>query len=122
MEPIFPLDEEVVNRYCGYPVCVVMNDGRRHVGILSSCGGGKLLLNSEAGSVEANVTQIQPKVSKKKKGGKGKSEGAHKSGQPNAQTQSYPYDPYYYGPDPYYPWGGALALDFALVAFLFLLL
>jgi hypothetical protein len=122
MEPIFPLHEEVVNRYCGYPVCVVMNDGSRHVGILSSCGSGKLLLNAEAGSVEANVTQVQPKVSKKKKGGKGKTEGAHKSGQPHAQTQSYPYDPYYYGPDPYYPWGAALALDFALVAFLFLLL
>lgn len=122
MEPIFPLHEEVVNRYCGYPVCVVMNDGRRHVGILSSCGGGKLLLNAEAGSVEANVTQVQPKFSKKKKGGKAKTGGAHKSGQPHAQTQSYPYDPYYYGPDPYYPWGGALALDFALVAFLFLLL
>ncbi|WP_419871783.1 hypothetical protein [Candidatus Pristimantibacillus sp. PTI5] len=122
MEPIFPLHEEVVNRYCGYPVCVVMQDGSRHIGILSSCGGGKVLLNAEAGGLEANVTQLQAPVSKKKKGGKGKKELPQQSVQPQAQTQAYPYDPYYYGPQPYYPWGGALALDFALIAFLFLLL
>lgn len=123
MERIFPLNEEVVNQFCGYPVCVVMNDGTRHVGILSSCGGGKVQLNAGAGGTEASVTQAQPQVSKKKKGVKGKTEGAHKSsGQSAAQTQSYPYDPYYYGPQPYYPWGGALALDLALIAFLFLLL
>ncbi|MDQ8738166.1 hypothetical protein [Paenibacillus sp. LHD-38] len=122
MEPIFPLHEEVVSRYCGYPVCVVMNDGSRHVGILSSCGGGKVLLNADAGGIEANVTQVQTTVSKKKKGVKGKTELQHKSAAPQAQTQAYPYDPYYYGPQPYYPWGAALALDFALIAFLFLLL
>ncbi|MGO4543651.1 hypothetical protein AB4Z29_02455 [Paenibacillus sp. 2TAB23] len=122
MEPIYPLHEDVVNRFCGYPVCVVMNDGSRHVGILSSCSGGKVLLNAEAGELEANVTQTQPTVSKKKKSGKGKKELPPKAAVPQAQTQAYPYDPYYYGPRPYYPWGGALALDFALVAFLFLLL
>jgi hypothetical protein len=123
MEQIYPLHEEVVNRFCGYPVGVIMKDGSRHVGILSSCGNGKLQLNAEAGGIEASVAQEQPPVSKKKKGGKGKKEEAHKSsGKAKLQTQAYPYDPYYYGPQPYYPWGGALALDFALVAFLFLLL
>lgn len=119
MEPIFPLQEVVVNRYCGYPVCVIMNDGTRHVGILSACGSGKVLLNAQAGSTEAILTQAQPKVSKKKKGGKEKTEVHDQSGKPQAQTQAYPYDPYYYG---LYPWGGALALDLALIAFLFLLL
>ncbi|WP_053374361.1 hypothetical protein [Paenibacillus sp. FJAT-27812] len=125
MEQIYPLHEEVVNRFCGYPVGVIMKDGTRHVGILSSCGSGKLQLNAEAGGMEASVTQsqAQSQVSKKKKGGKGKTEEAHQSsGKSKLQTQAYPYDPYYYGPQPYYPWGGALSLDFALVAFLFLLL
>lgn len=123
MERIFPLQEDVIHQYCGFPVCVVMNDGTRHVGILSSCQGGRVLLNADAGGgAEAMLAKAQPKDSKKKKGGKGNKEDNHKSGQSQAQTQAYPYDPYYYGPQPYYPWGGALALDLALIAFLFLIL
>lgn len=119
MERIFPLQEDVVHQYCGLPVCVVMNDGTRHVGILSSCQGGRMLLNADAGGgAEAMLAKVQPKDSKKKKGGKAIKED-HKSGQPQAQTQAYFYDPYY---GPYYPWGGALALDLALIAFLFLIL
>ncbi|CAM4380761.1 hypothetical protein L1N85_23235 [Paenibacillus alkaliterrae] len=123
MEQIYPMQEDVVNQYCGLPVCVIMNDGSRHVGILSSCKSGKLLLNAEmGGGAEAMLNKVQPQVSKKKKGGKDKKGEKHKSGQAQAETQAYPYAPYYYGPQPYYPWGGALALDIALIAFLFLLL
>lgn len=125
MEQIYPLHEEVVKRYCGYPVGVIMNDGTRHVGILSACGNGKVMLNAGPGEAEAMLNQIQPAqkaVSKKKKGGKGKQEEPHKSSKSQAQTQAYPYDPYYYGQQYYNPWGGALTLDFALIAFLFLLL
>lgn len=119
MEPIFPLQEDVVQRYCGLPVCVVMNDGTRHVGILSSCRGGRVLLNADPNSgTEAILNKVQPQASKKKKGGKK----ADSQQSEQAQTQSYPYDPYFYGPRPYYPWGAELVLDFALIAFLFLLL
>ena len=124
MGRIYPLHEEVVNQFCGYPVGVIMNDGTRHVGILSSCGGGRLLLNGGNGGVgisEANLTEAQTQISKKKKGVKGKMEITDKSAQKKLQTQAYPYDPYYYD-RPYNPWGEALFLDLALIAFLFLLI
>ncbi|OME76288.1 hypothetical protein BK120_29010 [Paenibacillus sp. FSL A5-0031] len=122
MERIYPLHEEVVSRFCGYPVCVIMNDGMRHFGILSSCESGRLHLNAGSGETEAATANAKPQVSKNKKGGKGKKEMAHKSSSTQVQTQAYPYDPYYYGERPYYPWGEALALDLASIAFLFLLL
>jgi hypothetical protein len=134
MEPIYPLHEEVVSRYCGMPVCAVMQDGSRYIGILSSCKDGKLCLNGEpeASSDEAQLNKAKSAVSKKTKGGKNKKEAKPISQPVKAQTQAYPYDPYGYGynggygygygPQPYNPWGGALALDFALIAFLFLLL
>lgn len=129
MEQVYPLHEEVVSRYCGLPVCVVMNDGTRHVGILSSCQNGQVCLNGDASSKsgpEATLMKAQPSVSKKKKGGKGNKATEHLSGKIQAQTQqAYPYDPdgYDYGyQNNYNPWGGTLLLDFALIAFLFLLL
>ncbi|MBD2867848.1 hypothetical protein [Paenibacillus arenilitoris] len=115
-----PLREDIVHQLCGLPVCVVMNDGTRHVGILSSCEGGRLVLNAHLGGEEAKLAKVQPQDKKKKKGGKGKKEEHASEGQAQAQTQAYPYDPYGYGG--YYPWGGALALDFALIALLFLLI
>jgi len=122
MERIYPLHEEVVSHFCGYPVCVIMNDGMRHFGILSACESGRLHLNAGQGGTESALTNVEPQVSKNKKGGKGKKGPVHKSTSTQVQTQAYPYDPYYYGEQPYYPWGGALALDLASIAFLFLLL
>lgn len=117
MEQIYPLQEEVVQQFCGMPVCAIMQDGSRHVGILSYCRNGRLMLNDEDKGPEAEMLKAEPKLKKNKAGkkGKGKSEK-----QPVVQTQAYPYDPYYY--NPYLPYGGALALDLALVAFLFLLI
>ncbi|WP_028612213.1 hypothetical protein [Paenibacillus harenae] len=121
MEPIYPLREDVIHQFCGMPVCVIMNDGTRHVGILSSCRNGKVLLNAEtSGGAEAVLAKVQPQAVKKKKGAKGK-KGSDLNTE-KAHTQAYLDDPYYYGPGSYYPWGGALALDLALIAFLFLLL
>ncbi|NIK76355.1 hypothetical protein FHS15_001462 [Paenibacillus castaneae] len=126
MEQIYPLHEDVVKRYCGYPVCVIMNDGSRHVGILSSCHGGQVWLNADEASIqghEASLTNVHSDVSKKKKGGKG-NKAIHKSSQTQAQTQAYPYAPYDNGYGPQYNngWGWPVLLDFALIAFLFLLL
>lgn len=122
MGPLYPLHEEVVKHYCGYPVCIIMNDGSRHVGILSACGSGNVMLNAGPGEAEAMINQIQPKVSKKKKEGNSKKTEVHKSGKAQAMTQAYPYDSNYYGPQYYNPWGGPLILSLALIAFLFLLL
>lgn len=119
MEQIYPLHEDVVQQLCGYPVCVVMRDGSRHVGILSSCNGGRLWLNGDHthNGPEVTLTKVQPKDMKKKKDKKLNKEANHKSEQ--AITQAYPYDPNY---QPYNPWGGAFFLDFALIALLFLLI
>lgn len=47
MEPIFPLHEDHVSRFCGLPVCIVTKDGKRHVGVLSNCRGGRVMLNGD---------------------------------------------------------------------------
>lgn len=120
MNQIYPLHEENIQRFCGLPVCVVMLDGTRHIGVLSHCGSGRVTLNGEEGisyTSEAEAVKAQPKKEKGKKSTKNK-----EAKQPEAQTQSYPYDPNYYGPGPFFPFGGVLGLDLALIAFLFLLI
>jgi len=126
MEPIFPLHEENISRFCGLPVCIVTHDGRRHVGVLTHCRNGRVMLNGHA-TGQAYIDQHTPdaagkKTTKNKKKGK---EQPVQEEQPKAQTQAYGYDGGYgyggydYG---YSPWGGAFAVDLALIAFLFLLL
>ncbi|WP_337102733.1 hypothetical protein [Paenibacillus sp. YIM B09110] len=122
MEPIYPLREDVVQQFCGMPVCVIMQDGTRHVGILSSCNGGKLSLNGETAGLDGNeaIVSKAPAQTAKKKGKKGlKQESVT---QQSVQTQAYPYDPSHYEPQRYNPWGAAFAIDLALIAFLFLLI
>ncbi|MFX3632298.1 MAG: hypothetical protein ACE3L7_22270 [Candidatus Pristimantibacillus sp.] len=116
MEQIYPLNEEVIQQFCGMPVCAIMQDGSRHVGILSYCRNGRIMLNDEGKGPEAEMlkTETKPKKNKAGKKGKGKLEK-----EPAVQTQAYPYDPYYYNPN--LPFGGALALDLAPVAYLFLI-
>ncbi|WP_219838755.1 hypothetical protein [Paenibacillus sp. R14(2021)] len=136
MEQIYPLHEDTIKRYCGMAVCVVTTEGQRHVGILSRCHGGRLMLNERpnAHAQQATIGDQLGKVTnlKSKKQKKGKSAADSKSKDSAAQTQAYyPYDPYY--GDPYggygygygygYPYyGEALAFDLASIAFLFLLL
>lgn len=145
LQPIYPLNEETIKQFCGMPVCVVTNEGERHVGILSRCHGGRIMLNeSQAGmkhqtaghttaGQQGKVTNT--KVKKKKSGKPTKSaveDKAHKSHKSQskeaAQTQAYyPYDPFYYdnsyngdGFNPFF--GDAIAFDLASLAFLFLLI
>lgn len=126
MDQIYPLEEDLISQYCGLPVYVVMKDGSRHIGILSRCSKGKLTLNEDpnkAAAVETEAEAEPPKSSKKnKKSGKSKSP-SKSSKQPEqpVQTQSYPFDPYYYEPRPYIPFRDVIAIDLAHVAFLFLI-
>lgn len=50
MEQIYPLREDVIRRYCGYPVCAIMRDGSRLVGILSACRNGEVILGEDPAS------------------------------------------------------------------------
>ncbi|ACS99788.1 hypothetical protein [Paenibacillus sp. JDR-2] len=125
MEQIYPLEEDIVSRYCGMPVYIIMKDGSRHIGMLSRCAGGKLTLNGDPNVSSAGEPEDVPAKSSKKnkKSSKSKLQPQAKSSKPEqpVQTQSYPFDPYYYEPRPYYPFRDLITLDFALIAFLFLL-
>ncbi|WP_127533367.1 hypothetical protein [Paenibacillus kobensis] len=118
MEPIYPLNEEYISRFCGLPVCIVTHDGRRHVGILTHCRNGRVMLNGQS-SGQAYIDQHTSDSASKNKKTKSKKKEKEQPLQdelPKAQTQSY-YDGYGYN-----PWGAAFAVDLALIAFLFLLL
>ncbi|WP_336776859.1 hypothetical protein [Paenibacillus sp. MMO-58] len=125
MEQIYPLEEDNVSRYCGMPVYIIMKDGTRHIGMLSRCTGGKLTLNGDPNVSAADEPEDVPvkSLKKGKKNSKSKFQQQAKSSKPEqpVQTQSYPFDPYYYEPRPYYPFRDLITLDFALIAFLFLL-
>ena len=125
MEPIFPLHEERISQFCGQVVCAVMKDGTRYVGVLSSCKGGRLMLNDQPSghhhhSHDAGISAAKPD---KKKNSKSKK--AAKETEPTAETQAFgPYGygyGYGYGPG-YYPFGPPIGLELGLLAFLFLLL
>ncbi|WP_027094692.1 hypothetical protein [Cohnella thermotolerans] len=47
LEPNVPIDEEHLLPFKGLPVCVVMNDGTRHFGLLTGCSKGKVVLNGD---------------------------------------------------------------------------
>jgi len=129
MEPIYPLNEGRIRPFCGNLVCVLMQDGTRHVGVLSSCGKGRVVLNGElegAGVVPGGqlyLNKRQAGSAKRSASGSRKRVKAGRKGAPTAATQAFPYGyagPGFYGPR--YPFGARLVLDLALIAFLFLLL
>ncbi|GGE01590.1 hypothetical protein [Paenibacillus nasutitermitis] len=123
MNPIYPLHEEHINRFCGMPVCAVTRDGRRHAGILSRCEDGRLFFNERVGQQHASAglqsTLMQTPQTSQKKGKSSKTKIKTEAAAPKAQTQAFtPYDPYYgYG-----PFGGSFFIDLAFLAFLFLLI
>ncbi len=163
MYPIYPVNEASVAPHGGRLVCAVMNDGTRHVGILSGCSKGKLMLNGYpsfspgslyAGSYNNKRKQQAKKVSSKKKKRNSKNK-ANSSAKLNSLikppdqplTPAYPYNEgglpgsgyggYGSGGSGYsggyrgygrygryggYGYGAGLALDLALIAFLFLLI
>ncbi|AOK89780.1 hypothetical protein [Paenibacillus polymyxa] len=147
MFPIYPVNEANVAPHGGRLVCAVMRDGTRHIGILSGCSKGKLMLNGYppsfpgslyAGSSSNKGKQTPKKISskKKKKNPKNKARTSAKLNalikSPNAPlSPSFPYDAGgfagngrtgYRGGYGGYGYGAGLALDLALIAFLFLLI
>lgn len=45
LESLFPPQQEQLRPLRGREVCVIMNDGVRHTGILTSCGKSSIVLN-----------------------------------------------------------------------------
>ncbi|WP_274649167.1 hypothetical protein [Paenibacillus humicola] len=122
MEPIYPLHEEHIQKFCGNLVCIVTKEGERHVGILSGCRGGRVHLNEHAGAGahaenQVDLTYLQ---GAKEKGRKSRKPSASKAAAKQVQTQAL--GPYPYGYGPYYPFAEAFAIELAAIAFLFLLL
>ena len=95
MQIISPVNADTCSSYIGKPVCAVLHDGSRYYGYLSSIEDGRLMLRMEPESAETST--------KKKK----------KANQEAKTTGYYPYPPYGYYPR------GALALELALIALLF---
>jgi len=99
---ISPICAETVAPHIGRRVCVVMNDGTEHIGVLCGIGDGKLYLEPDGG-----LTLSARKKDRRNPSKRGK-----------VRTKAfwgYPY-PYPYG----FGWGIA-AFDIALIATLFLL-
>ncbi|KOS03203.1 MULTISPECIES: hypothetical protein [Paenibacillus] len=154
MFPIYPVNEANVAPHGGRLVCAVMRDGTRHIGILSGCSKGKLMLNgyppSFPGSLYAGSYSKKGKQSPKKNSSKKKKRNPKNKARtsaklnalikpPNAPlSPSFPYDAGGFAGNGYssygngrsgyrggyggYGYGAGLALDLALIAFLFLLI
>ncbi|GGG21168.1 hypothetical protein [Paenibacillus abyssi] len=114
MQPIYPLNEKNISRHCGQLVCAVTADGSRHIGILSSCRGGQLILNDEAVDDVSGGTLQMKGAKKAPRKGKGR-----KAKPAVAQTLGYPAGPF--GPGPFFPFGSRVVLDLALLTLLFLI-
>ena len=119
-----PLHEDFMSRCCGRHVCIVMKDGQRHIGRLTAVRDGKVYLNGgeqELGSSYGSKTSDAPKKRKKKNAKTAKPDpvsvesDAKAAGLFGPGPYGGPYGPY--GPG----FGGPLALDFGLIALLFLL-
>ncbi|MHA7964713.1 hypothetical protein ACX93W_11255 [Paenibacillus sp. CAU 1782] len=50
MEQIYPLNEDIIARYCGLPVCAVMKSGIRYVGTLATSRASAIQLDIGFGS------------------------------------------------------------------------
>ena len=140
MEPIYPLTEEHLNQFRGQLVCVVMQDGTRHVGILSRCRGGRLVLNEDAGGEHGDVAGHEPEAEgsrrprkrsgSRKSGKKADAErretaGAAGFGSFGCAGPPAPYaGPWEYAPPygPYGYFGPRQLLDLALIAAVLLIL
>lgn len=100
MQPIHPICEETVKPHMGKHVCVVLTDGTEVYGTLGGLQGNQLVLNSCYPGGEGIATSSTK--------GKGRSKSKGKQ----VRTSGFGYYPPY-------PYGGALLLDLALIAFLF---
>jgi len=119
MKPIHPICEEQCREHYGKPVLVILRDGSELVGVLSRYDQDKLILNGETfpedlptynKSIQLKKHKKLSINQKKKSGGK-------------ATVSAFPgaFGP---GPgvSPFFPFGGPLVLDLALIALLFALI
>lgn len=114
-----PLYERCITPMCGRMVCVVLNDGTRHIGRLSSCRDGKVYLNGgEHGHAENSAFDSSQPKSKKSK--KNKKMAKPEVKEANANASGFGYGPYG-GPYGGNHFGAPLAFDLGLIALLFLL-
>ncbi|XEC95603.1 hypothetical protein AB6A23_03250 [Paenibacillus tarimensis] len=111
MEPILPLEEGRISQFCGQLVCAVTKDGKRYVGLLSRCSGGKITLNEEAAASGKVNLANKPR---------GKNRRRRKAAALTEEAQTQAWGPY--GPAGFYPFGPVVVLELALLASLFLLL
>lgn len=110
MLPIDPINVETCLPHYGRPVGVILNDGTRHIGILSRVTDKQLILN-----------EFEPEPAAETKEKKQKKRGAAKSAL-HAVTAPDPFREFGIPPAPYSPWGGRQAFNIADVSLLFLAL
>jgi hypothetical protein len=125
VEPIYPLTEENLDQFRGQLVCVVMKDGTRHVGVLSRCRGGRLVLNDfddgNYGEIAGRQADAEAKRRSRRRSGSRKRD---KPAEETARASGFvgewgaPYGPY----GPYGFFGSRLLLDLALIALVLLIL
>lgn len=113
MVPIHPVEEKVISRYIGMPVCAILHDGTRHYGILSRIEKGKLILN-------ASPEETESASLKRRSRGKARTTSGRKGAKAKAQISAFPAVEGFPGPYPN-PFGGRIVLDLAAIALLFLL-
>ncbi|WP_159885608.1 hypothetical protein [Paenibacillus puerhi] len=122
MKRIYPITEEECKPHCGKPVLILMQDGTEIYGTLSRVEGGKLYLGEEEGGESAAEARATARSKAKKlsarTGKKGKARVSGAKGGLN--TLAYPYGPT--PASPFFPGGGRLILDLALIALLFVLI
>ncbi|WP_409342409.1 hypothetical protein [Paenibacillus sp. MBLB4367] len=116
MHLVHPIQEEHCRPFVGRPICAVLNDGKRYIGILSGIEKGRLILNDHlrtesTGEAEPSSDRTTGKFSRKK--GKSKSKGE------KVEISAIPSAPYAPARHPAY--GERSTVDLSQVALLFLL-
>jgi len=115
MEPIFPLEEDYINRFRGLPVLVVMQDGSRHIGLLGGAYGGRIRLNGDAPPGDAGLSHAGRRR-KRTTGRRRLHPNVHEAHEPAATPPGPP------GPPAASPFGPPVTLELSQTAYLFLLL
>lgn len=74
LEPNSPVTEEQLRELQGLPVCIVMNDGTHHFGLITGCSKGKVVLNGDVDD-SASIPSAPRAGRKTGKGRKGRRSG-----------------------------------------------
>ena len=104
MEQIRPLHEDHINHFIGMPVVLVLNNGERHIGVLTECSESRVYLNGAEEYFPRNDTSIQtseneelefPSRKRKRKKNKSPKNAALHSAKVKAYPQAFPFSPGY---------------------------